>query len=219
MSIEMRLICVFWLLLACAGCNSRSPQLPSTDKWVTFHCPGQGGDKHVFQIEMPCKPKSETKQINILENNLQMVMYASECGDDGMYCVTALKLPDMIGNVDEAKTEYLQGMGAQLGAMMGFKLIREKVFLFESLFPTIEIEGEITQEPYKSGIIRGRFIEYKNYGIILFAFGNSKAVREPEVSHFFDSIVFYKLQNELQKQQPCSYISFHFIELYRADRY
>lgn len=194
----MRFAAIVLCLLFVAGCDNRSLLLPQTDKWVRFHCMAGSSQRPVCMVEMPGKPRTTTITKQLLGNPLYLQMHSYECGSDGMFAVTAIKkfdediAPNESAAIDDQET--LHDFEAQMQQMMGshVKLLSKKTFLFQEKYDAFEITAE-AQEPQLAPLIcRGRFINYKNYAIILIVVGNSSVVREPEVTYFFDSLLLYK---------------------------
>lgn len=186
----MRYALIFMLsMLAIAGCNARSSKLPTTDKWVRFHCPVKGADKSVFMVEMPGKPEIPLNSLYRRLTSLGEVdAYAYQCGDDGMFMAFAAEIGQELEQTP-LDNEESQAMGRQLAERMDAEVTESKSFLFEEKYPALDLAG--AQKRGIAGKFRIRVINYKQYLIMLIVVGRANVVREPEVSYFFDSLLLY----------------------------
>lgn len=182
------LIC---LLSAAAGCDPRSPELPPTDKWVRFHCPGKFSDKPVCMVELPGKPELVPQSLyhRLRSGNNEIDYYRYACGKDGEYgiCVGLVAEQDREPPLSDAE---LQDIGTQMAEQLDATLTVNKPFVLDNKYPALELVGEKRRGLH--GKFRARIIYKGENMIVQFAVGRSSVVREQEVAYFFDSLLLYK---------------------------
>ena len=178
------------VMILTSGCSNRSDLLPTTDKWVYFHCPGSKLEEHVCLVKMPKSPTSETRRRKLLGKEFEITLHSYDCAGDGIYGMGAID-GSVFDGLAPLDVEDLQGLGKLFADAMDIKLTEEKTFLYEQKYPAIDFSGEVPKK-LGGGVLRARVILYQQYLIFLMANGKTKVVRDPEVSYFFNSVTFYK---------------------------